>query len=78
MGLVVKLGKQNLCIIHELMLLVFDLQVVTAAVPQATVVHHAIVKPPNYLALSLINLLCCCWPLGIVGLVYSLRVRSLL
>ncbi|XP_065890293.1 cell death-inducing p53-target protein 1 homolog [Dysidea avara] len=53
--------------------------VAVVAYRQPTVAHHAVVtgaKPPNYIALSLINLLCCCWPLGIVGLVYSLKVDS--
>lgn len=53
------------------------LQVVAAAAPTttATAIVHTVAKPPNYLALSLLNLLCCCWPLGIVGLLYSLKVR---
>lgn len=46
----------------------------TAQAPQTIV--HSMTKPPNYIALSLINLLCCCWPLGIVGLIYSLKVDS--
>ena len=40
--------------------------------------EHPMARPPNYLGLTLLNLLCCCWPLGIVGLIYTLRVRVLL
>ncbi|KYO17732.1 synapse differentiation-inducing protein 1-like [Alligator mississippiensis] len=31
---------------------------------------------PTYLALSIFNLLCCCFPLGIVALVFSLRAEN--
>ncbi|XP_060107345.1 synapse differentiation-inducing gene protein 1-like [Heteronotia binoei] len=31
---------------------------------------------PSYLALSIFNLLCCCLPLGIAALIYSLRVEN--
>ena len=54
------------------------LQVVATVQQPVTGVAYATVKPPNYIALSLINLLCCCWILGIVGLVYSLRVCNVL
>ena len=32
--------------------------------------------PPSYLALSIISLICCCMPLGIVSLIYSAQVRT--
>lgn len=32
--------------------------------------------PPSYLALSIISIICCCVPLGIVSLIYSAQVRS--
>ncbi|XP_019367398.1 PREDICTED: tumor suppressor candidate 5 homolog [Gavialis gangeticus] len=31
---------------------------------------------PTYLALSIFNLLCCCFPLGIVALIFSLRTEN--
>uniref|UniRef100_A0A674IHY9 Uncharacterized protein n=1 Tax=Terrapene triunguis TaxID=2587831 RepID=A0A674IHY9_9SAUR len=31
---------------------------------------------PTYLALSIFNLLCCCLPLGIAALIFSLRVEN--
>ena len=43
------------------------------------VAHHTVlgVKPPNYIALSLVNFFFCCWPLGIIGLIYSLKVYAI-
>ncbi|XP_065891249.1 synapse differentiation-inducing gene protein 1-like [Dysidea avara] len=32
--------------------------------------------PPNHLALSLVNLICCCFPIGIAALSYSLSVDA--
>jgi uncharacterized membrane protein YjfL (UPF0719 family) len=37
---------------------------------------HGGVKVPNYLAWSIINLLCLCLPFGIVALVYSVKANS--
>ena len=34
------------------------------------------VKPSNYLAFSIVNMLCCCFILGVIALVYSLQVCS--
>uniref|UniRef100_A0A8C8VIH5 Uncharacterized protein n=1 Tax=Pelusios castaneus TaxID=367368 RepID=A0A8C8VIH5_9SAUR len=31
---------------------------------------------PTYLGLSIFNLLCCCLPLGVAALIYSLRVEN--
>ena len=57
---------------------VCDLFQVVACQPPV-VAHHTVVrvKPPNYIVLSLVNLLLCCWPLGIIGLIYSLKVRAI-
>ena len=60
--------------IWEFDLLDYFFQQVVTAPQTTTAVLHAGPKPPNYIALSLVNLLCCCWPLGIVGLIYSLKV----
>lgn len=32
--------------------------------------------PPSYLALSIISLICCCLPFGIISLIYSAQVRT--
>ena len=51
------------------------LQEEPTVIPGTAILREA-VKPRNYLVLSLINLLlCCCLPLGIIGLICSLRVR---
>ena len=34
-------------------------------------------KPRNYLALSIVNMLCCCFILGLIALVFSLQVYIL-
>lgn len=34
-------------------------------------------KPNNYLILAIFTTLCCCLPLGIVGIVYASKVNSL-
>ncbi|XP_054854096.1 synapse differentiation-inducing gene protein 1-like [Eublepharis macularius] len=31
---------------------------------------------PTYLGLSIFNMLCCCLPMGIAALIYSLRVEN--
>lgn len=33
-------------------------------------------EPRNYLALSIVTLLCCCLPFGLVALIYSIKVWS--
>ena len=33
-------------------------------------------KPRNYLALSIVNMLCCCFILGLIALVFSLQVYT--
>jgi len=43
--------------------------------PTANIVALRI-RPSNYLALSLLNLICCCFPLGLAALIYSMRVWS--
>lgn len=44
------------------------------------VITHIVVpaKPNNYIGLSLFNLLCCFLPLGIVGLIYSMKVSCVI
>ncbi|XP_061449112.1 synapse differentiation-inducing gene protein 1-like [Rhineura floridana] len=34
------------------------------------------VNIPSYLALSIFNMLCCCLPLGIAALVFSVQVKN--
>uniref|UniRef100_A0A3Q2YQV9 Uncharacterized LOC109526322 n=1 Tax=Hippocampus comes TaxID=109280 RepID=A0A3Q2YQV9_HIPCM len=31
---------------------------------------------PSYLAWSIFNTLCCCWPIGIAAIVYSSKVQN--
>ncbi|XP_065890593.1 proline-rich transmembrane protein 1-like [Dysidea avara] len=53
-----------------------NVSVVTVAQQPTTNLIAIADRPPNYLALSLVNLLCCCFPIGIAALIYSLRVDS--
>ncbi|KAJ1132449.1 hypothetical protein NDU88_010760 [Pleurodeles waltl] len=47
-----------------------------------TVTHTTLVTPvlvapePDYLGYSIFNLICCCLPLGIVALIYSLKTQD--
>jgi hypothetical protein len=43
--------------------------------PMAPVVMEIAAKPKNYLALSIVNMLCCCFILGLIALIFSLQVR---
>lgn len=38
---------------------------------------HQPVKPNNYLILAIFTTVCCCLPLGIVGIVYATKVDTL-
>ena len=53
------------------------LQVVTVAQQPTTNIIALPARPSTYLALSLLNLICCCLPIGIAALIYSLRVQIL-
>jgi hypothetical protein len=46
--------------------------------PPAVTVQGAppAMQPPDYFVMSIFNILCCFWPLGIVALLKSLEVRS--
>ena len=53
------------------------MQVVTAQPFVDALTSTAPPPPPNtWLAWSIISLLCCCWPLGLVALTCSIMVKS--
>lgn len=53
---------------------------VTVIVNQARPVERRVVavdyKPPNYVTLSIITMLCFCWILGLIGLILALQVSQ--
>lgn len=44
--------------------------------PAVTPVYQTEVKPENYLLLSVLNMVLCCFLCGLIALIYSLQVRA--
>ena len=62
---------QNDCgiiIVHACM------QVTVVTQQPSPLVMEVAAKPKNYLALSIVNMLCCCFILGLTALIFSLQV----